>query len=318
MRIYLFILTVIVFSIGIKAQDSTAVADSVPGQDSTMYHLKKTGEVVLSRQADSIRLPAHQQFKSKVDSLLKATPDTFLVLDSIRNLSVLTNPDSTLRVITWLFPFDNGAYKFYGYVKYFNPVDSTWQLQRLNDRHKEIENPEISGLSTDNWYGALYYDMIVKEDFITLLGWNGYHNELNQKVIDILHYNEEGEPFFGKDVFAGYKDSVKRVILEYSEDVSITLEHDLILHEVTRPSENAFMDQPRTEKKKQKMIYFNKLDPIQPMFEGDRRYYVPLSEKMHGFYFSNKRWNFIDKLIILSTKVEEEEDGEELNSGIFD
>jgi len=298
-----FIITIIL-GLPVQAQDTTANAI-----DSTMLRLKKAGEVVLSRQPDSSRLPAHQDFKSLLDSALTGNPDSLIALDSIRNLSVLTTSDSSLRLITWLFPFDNGAYKFFGYIQYFNPVDSIWQLKKLKDNHKKIENPEKSVLTAENWYGALYYDLIINENYITLLGWNGYHDQLNQKVIDILHFDSTGSPAFGKKVFAEYGDSVRRVILEYAEDASVTLEHELILHQVRIPSENAFMTSMRTKKIKEKMIYFNRLDPIQPMFEGDRRYYVPLSEKMQGFYFEKGKWVFRDKLTILSKNPPEEQEG---------
>ncbi len=299
-----------------KSQDSARIGDSIVIKDTTMFRLKKSGEKVLSRQADSVRLPAHQLFRTGLDSLMKTHSDSLLQLDSIRNLSVLTAPDSSFRLITWLFPFDNGAYKFYGYLQYFNPSDTSWHVKALNDKHKEIDTPEMTQLRADNWYGALYYDMIIKENFITLLGWNGYHNQLNQKVIDILHFDTLGKPLFGKQVFANYHDSVRRVILEYSNDVSITLEHDPILHEIEVPSQNAFMTSKRTKQVKENMIYFNKLDPIQPMFEGDHRYYVPLSEKMQGFYFDHGKWVFREHLIILSKDVEETQE-ETLNLKLF-
>lgn len=308
MKFTLSLIITIILGLSIQAQDTASHV-----KDSTMLQLKKAGEVVLSRQPDSSRLQAHADFKLLLDSSLVQNPDSLIALDSIRNLSVLTTPDSSLRLITWLFPFDNGAYKFYGYIQYFSPRDSVWHLKKLADKHKKIKNPEKSALTAKNWYGALYYDMIINENFITLLGWNGYHDQLNQKIIDILHFDTSGNPVFGKKVFSKFRDSVKRVIIEYAEDASVTLEHDLILHQVRVPSENAFMTSTRTKKVKENMIYFNQLDPIQPMFEGDRRYYVPLSEKMQGFYFDDETWVFRDKLIILSKKPPEEQNMLNLN-----
>lgn len=260
---------------------------------------------MLSRQADSVRLPAAQQFRKELDSILLAHPDSLYVWDSVRNLSVLTTPDSAVRLLTWLFPFDNGAYKFYGYLKYRYQADTGWHIQRLNDKHKSIEDPEKEILSPGNWYGALYYDMIVHDSTITLLGWNGYHNQINQKVIDVLSFNASSKPAFGKKIFGDYKDSARRVILRYANDAVVSLKFDRILREVKRPSENAFMEGSRTEQVKQHMIFFNKLDPIQPMFEGDYRYYVPLTAQMQGFYYENGEWIFVNDLVILSEKVED-------------
>jgi hypothetical protein len=60
---------------------------------------------------------------------------------------------------------------------------------------------------------------------------------------------------------------------------------------------------------RQDLIVFNKLDPIQPMFEGDFRYYVPLSETLQGFYFENGKWLFQDEVIILSEQAPVSEGG---------
>lgn len=278
---------------------------SSQSQDSTIYRLARMGEEVLSRKPDSMRLPLHSEFKTRLDSLLKAHPDSLPALDSIRNLSVLHTPDTSVRIITWQYPFDNGAYKFYGYLQYFHPADSSWKIKKLQDHHKEIEEPENASLNPRQWYGALYYDLVARDDFITLLGWNGYHDQMNQKVIEILHFDEEGAPVFGKKIFSEYNDSARRVILKYSNDVAISLKYDRILREIKKPIENRLMEGYHTEQVKQKLIYFNKLDPIQPMFEGDYRYYVPLSEKMQGFRFKNGRWFFIENLVILSEQTGE-------------
>ncbi|MCF8231216.1 MAG: hypothetical protein K9J27_03425 [Bacteroidales bacterium] len=293
-------LLIIIFIIGL----------SVQSQDSAIYRLAKMGEKVLSREPDSVRLPVHSKFKSRLDSLIMSHSDSLPVLDSIRNLSVLHTPDSSVRIITWQYPFNNGAYKFYGYLQYFHPGDSSWKIRKLQDHHKEIQEPENAVLKPGQWYGALYYDLVVRDNYITLLGWNGYHNQMNQKVIEILHFNDNGEPVFGKKVFTDYtNDSARRVILKYSNDVAISLKYDRILREVKKPRENRLMQGYRTEQIKQRMIYFNKLDPIQPMFEGDYRYYVPLSEKMQGFHSKNGRWVFIENVVILSEQPTEEGQG---------
>ena len=280
------------------------IYSAAQAQDSTMLKLQQHGKTILSRQPDSLRLEAQVSFRLELDSLLSSTQDTLLPLDSLKNLSVLYTPDSSVRVITWLFPFSNGAYSFYGYLHYFNPTDSSWNLLSLKDRHKEIKEPTARQLDTKNWYGALYYDIIVKDSLINLLGWNGYHNQKNEKIIEVLWFDEEGQPRFGKRVFpeyrSGFQDSVRRVIFQYANDASMSLRYSNVLRQVLEPNENRMAGGMKRVKIRQDLIVFNKLDPIQPMFEGDFRYYVPLTETLQGFYFENGKWLFQDEVIILS------------------
>lgn len=273
-------------------------------QDSTTFKLQQYGKMILSRQPDSLRMKAQVAFRLELDSLLNQHKDTLLPLDSLKNLSVLYTPDSSVRVITWLFPFSNGAYSFYGYLHYFNPSDSNWNLLALKDRHKEIKEPTARKLDAQNWYGALYYQLIIKDSLINLLGWNGYHNQKNEKIIEVLWFDEKGQPQFGKRIFPEYRsafqDSVRRVIFQYANDASMSLRYSNVLRQVLKPNENRMAGGMKRVKIRQDLIVFNKLDPIQPMFEGDFRYYVPLTETLQGFYYENGHWIFQDEVIILS------------------
>lgn len=273
-------------------------------QDSTMFKLQQYGKTILSRQADSLRMDAQVNFRLGIDSLLRKQKDTLLPLDSIKNLSVLYTPDSNLRVVTWLFPYNNGAYSFYGYLHYFLPSDSAWHLVLLKDRHMEIKEAPARELTPEKWYGALYYDLVVSDSMVTLLGWNGYHDQKNEKVIEVLWFDKNGNPRFGKKVFpeyrSGFQDSVRRVIFQYANDASMALRYSNVLRQMQKPNENRMIGGMKRVKVRQDLIIFNKLDPIQPMFEGDFRYYVPLTETLQGFLYEDGKWIFQEEVIILS------------------
>jgi|GEM_PF-1727404 hypothetical protein len=276
---------------------------SVQSQDSTLQELKEQGRIVLSREPDSARLPVHAEFRTGLDSLLRATKDSLLPLDSLSNLSVLYAPDSSLRVITWMFPYDNGAYQFFGFLHY-KSGNNNWNLVELKDKHKSIKEPQKKRLSPGKWYGALYYDIIVHDSLITLLGWNGYHRQKKEKIIETLWFDEDSEPVFGKKVFpeyrSNYEENVSRVIFQYANEATMALRYAEVLHEVEEPRENRMIGGVKRVKKRQNLIVFNKLEPIQPMFEGDFKYYVPLSEKLLGFSYDKGQWILLEDVKILS------------------
>jgi len=282
---------------------SFAACVSLQAQDSTLQELKEQGRIILSREPDSARLPVQAEFRTGLDSLLRANQDSLLRLDSISNLSVLYAPDSSLRVITWMFPYDNGAYQFYGFLHY-KSGNNWWKLMELKDEHKSIKEPQKKRLSPGKWYGALYYDMIVHDSLITLLGWNGYHRQKKEKVIEILWFDENQQPVFGKQVFpeyrSNYKENVSRVIFQYANDATMALRYAEVLREIEEPRQNRMMGGTRTRQIRQNLLIFNKLEPIQPMFEGDFKYYVPLSETLLGFLFKDGKWVFQGPVRVLS------------------
>ncbi len=286
-------------------------------EDSTLQELQDQGRIILSRERDSARLPAQAAFKSGLDSLLRATKDTLLPLDSLSNLSVLYAPDSSLRVITWMFPFDNGAYRFFGFLHY-RARSRQWHVVELNDEHKSIKEPQKKRLSPEKWYGALYYEMIVHDSLITLLGWNGYHRQKKEKVIEVLWFDEDKQPVFGKKIFPEYQsnfdEDVSRVIFQYANEATMALRYVEALREIEEPRQNRMMGGTRTRQVRQNLLIFNKLEPIQPMFEGDFKYYVPLSETLLGFLYEEGKWIFQGPVRILSEQAPEvSEDRPEMN-----
>jgi hypothetical protein len=80
----------------------------------------------------------------------------------------------------------------------------------------------------------------------------------------------------------------------------MALRYAEVLHEVEEPRENRMIGGVKRVKKRQNLIVFNKLEPIQPMFEGDFKYYVPLSEKLLGFSYDKGQWILLEDVKILS------------------
>jgi len=106
-----------------------------------------------------------------------------------------------------------------------------------------------------------------------------------------LRFKSSGTPVFGAFLFKRYnKKKTKRVILEYSATVMVSLKYD----------DQAFYIRKNTRNKKKKlkrinerMLVFDRLMPMDPNLEGQYEYYVPETNIFDGFVFHNGKWIFI-------------------------
>ena len=101
-----------------------------------------------------------------------------------------------------------------------------------------------------------------------MLGWDGNNNLTTKKVIEVISFKRNDEPIFGS-FFSIEKEHYSRIIFEYQKGVKMVLRYD----------------------KKQKMIIFDYLAPIEPKYEGIYLFYVPTSS-WDGLFFENGKWNY--------------------------
>jgi len=213
-------------------------------------------------------------FEKALDSLLVEADGWNYPLDTIRSISALTPPDNAFRLITWNIPQDDGTFEFKGRLRLANKGSESGKMMCLNDARASINKPQTKPLSTDNWYGALYYKLIrtkyKRKTYYTLLGWNGNTALSNQKVIDVLQLSKDGKVTFGAPIFEDVKGTKHRVILEYAEQAAVSL----------RYLEN------------DAVIVFDHLVPTNPAFEGQFAFYS--SDFSNDAYrFEKGKWKLI-------------------------
>ena len=151
------------------------------------------------------------------------------------------------------------------------------------DKSAEIKNPSLASLTNENWYGALYYDILINKKegktFYTLLGWDGNNDFTNKKIIEALYFTKSGKPRFSAPVFERNGKKMKRIIFEYSKMASMLLRYD----------------------KKYKMIVFDQLVPSEKKYEGQYAYYGPnfLHDAME---YDKKKWVFVTNVEVKNPK----------------
>jgi hypothetical protein len=247
--------------------------------------LKQYEDTLNELQHEKIKEHTNDTYKQKANALflnllrkaLSVSGSINYPFDSLTTISRLTAPDKSFRILNWNISKDDGTYGYYGFIQSYDPKKKTYVLYELRDRAASITNPQSAVYSPDNWLGMLYYKIIPdpneKNTFI-LLAWQGYNNIITRKVIDVITFNSEGVPSFGKVIFKnlppGMRGVAKRIIFQYSANVSMSLEYN----------------------DNRKMILFDHLAPPDPSLAGQYQYYGP-SFQIDAFSFKDNEWQFM-------------------------
>lgn len=201
--------------------------------------------------------------------------------DSLKQISILKSPDHTFRIFSWNVAADGGNYRFFGTIQ-MATKDGSLKLFPLIDATEDFKNTdEIT--DAKKWYGSRYYEIIPiitagKQTWYALLGWKGSMAKTSKKVIEALSF-ENGNPFFGKNVFEGQKGiPIKnRIVFEYNRLNSMTLRLD----------------------KKQAMIVFDHLAPFNPEMTGNFEYYASDSS-FDGYKPVNGRLKLMENIKLMN------------------
>ncbi len=225
-------------------------------------------------QDDYLREKATERMLTNFEQALQK-PSSFDYEFEGLNISKLRSEDDRVRIISWNVPQENGTQKYFGFVQY--KTESKYKATRLTDASEGMEMPEKMRLTPDQWYGALYYDIIQtktkKRTYYTLLGWDGYNYKMSQKIIDVMGFKNSGEPVFGANIFKARSKTAKRVILRYSSQAKVTLKYE----------------------KRKKWIVFDHLAPFKPQYAGVYEYYGP--DMYHdAFVFKKGKW-WLDTIV---------------------
>jgi hypothetical protein len=257
------------------------------GQKNSLDKLKQLGQTVLYGTTDNAKIRASSELAQKLDSILHSPNSGLFPFDSLTSLSTLKSSDKRLIILTWNIPLNAGNFKYDGFMAVVN--DKKQQVYRLRDTSDYLQTPEKLSLSPQNWYGALYYKLIEtgKRDqkTYTLLGWDGNNKLYKRKIIEILEFNQQGVPIFGKSIF-GQRDK-KRIIFEYAPDAAFKLRYEKQGYRTKRWYKSTYSIV------KKEMIVFDRLESIRPGLGLQPQFLVPTGNIIDAYLFKNGRWNLI-------------------------
>ena len=159
----------------------------------------------------------------------------------------------------------------------------------LTDCSENIPDPGHKIMGPEEWYGALYYEIIDSgrdDKLYTLLGWDGKDASSNRKIIEVLSFSEDWIPGFGAMIFSGFeKGNQSRILIDYSENTLFSMKYAYpVLYDPEMGR--------KLRRKYSKMIIIDRLIPIHPGLADDCRYLVSSGEIFDAFIPEDKHWIF--------------------------
>jgi hypothetical protein len=200
-------------------------------EDSLKHHSNKM--VNATRAVD--RFVADSSFIRTLVRTLK-TPYSFdYAFDSLKSVSRIYSQDSAFRIFTWQFMRDETYFRQRGAIQ-MRTADGSLKLFPLIDMSEFTENPVDSLRTNFNWVGAIYYNIVTKthnnKKYYTLLGYDENNFRSTRKWMEVLTFNEQGQPQFGGRYFSYPQDGIKaaqpafRFLLEYKKDGGARINYD--------------------------------------------------------------------------------------------
>ena len=195
--------------------------------------LKKLSTNMVFSENVADRFRSDSVFTRTFVRALKVKNAFYYPFDSL-NVSKLYAPDSTFRIFTWQLKKDEYIYLQKGAIQ-MNTPDGSLKLFPLFDYSMFTTKPVDSVRTRNNWIGAIYYRIIAKEyngtKYYTLLGFDDYSVNSNRKWMEVLHFNERGEPVFGGSMFSFKEDSTKKPVqarfnIEYKKEAKTFFNYD--------------------------------------------------------------------------------------------
>lgn len=234
----------LLISLGLKAQEMSAVRDSV----NALFDTMRTAE-------DSSKIAAAANLETMLSEFYVNEENFESELDSVPFLGQLSSPDAVVKMSCWNVAFEDGSFQYHCIMRHRSDKKSV--TVTVFEDSEDWERIERKPVRPNKWYGALYYKILSDKHrgktYYTILGWDGKDNITNRKVVDVITF--QGNTItLGSSIFKDMENRpAHRIIYEYANDVSMALNWD----------------------EKEKMIIMDHLAPEDSRFVGQYQFYGP-------------------------------------------
>jgi hypothetical protein len=284
---YIFPLFIAASLVSAESSGQTVSGKYITTRDKLQFEkeqdsLKSFADDIVNAPEPNQRFRADSAFIRMLVRSLKIPNSFYFPFDSLQTISKLYAPDSSFRIFTWQIKKDVYVFLQRGAIQ-MRTTDGSLKLIPLHDVSMFSKKPQDSVRSANNWIGAIYYRIIEKnfggKNFYTLLGFDDFTINSNKKWMEVLTFNDQGQPVFGGPYFSFRNDSAKvskklvdRFYIEYKKEASTTFNYDTTLQ----------------------MIIYDHL--VSETDEPNRREsYVPDGD-YEGFSWQNGQWLHVPKV----------------------
>lgn len=188
-------------------------------------------------KSESERMETNKKFIAAWDGIVDNPNILNYNFEGITEVSILQPKDKKFKLITWNLQRDDGTHAYFGYLLvnnskrvkkglFHHETVQGYEHFKLIDNSASIKNPETFVGTPDKWFGMLYYSLVECDGYYTLLGYDPNDKLIRRKFVDVLYFKLDGTPIFGKDVFRFPRKNPRRLMFEYSSDVSMSMRYN--------------------------------------------------------------------------------------------
>jgi len=220
--------------------------------------LRPLSKIILDiNKKEEDRVLANIQLKLVLQRCLEKEGAERLVFDSLPAIARLLPEDKSFVMFNWELPHSDGTYSYFAFVLHKIKGEKKYRLTELTDASSYIKRPETAILKANQWFGAHYYKIITVKSkgkyFYCLLGADWNDRLSKKKLLEVMSFEPDGSIKFGAPIINYNKQTLNRLIFEYSSKVSMAFNYD----------------------EKSKRIIFDHLSPIEKELKGQYQFYAP-------------------------------------------
>ena len=213
-------------------------------------------EKLRNAQTNSEKDAANKVFKVKLNTVLDQPGSISYPFSKLTTVGFIDSPDKEMRIVNYNIEQDDLSQKYTCFIIHYDKRKKEQFVTELKDVSFGMPTQPTEILTSDQWYGALYYKIIPiskgSKTIYTVLGWDHYGPSSQIKLIDAIYFTGKTVKL-GSPIFKIGKETLKRVYFEHSKKTSMALNYE----------EN------------RKRIIFDHLSPESPNLKNYRSYYVP-------------------------------------------
>ncbi len=266
---------ILLLSFSVNAQDISSLTTTENELEQLLKNLRQA-------ENDSEKEELNSVFKEKLKSALSIEGSMNYPFKQLTTVGFISSPDKLVRIINWNVEQDDQSQLYYCFIQRYNEKDKETQLIELTKNKDVMSLRPTEVLQANQWYGALYYQIIPFEkgnrDMYVILGWDGLSTLSNMKLIDVLYFTGNSAKL-GSPVFKVGSHTYKRLFYEHSEKTTMSLRYDA----------------------KYDRILFDHLSPESPNLVGHYSYYVP-DLSYDAFALKNGKWYLKEDVIAVNAR----------------
>lgn len=259
------ILISLFFAVSIQAQKPEYLALA-----KSESHLQELFNLLYSDTLSDVE-PVLDSIRALMNLTLSGPGSMDFPWSGLNRMGIVTSEDQRVRVFTWHVMDDPDHYRYFGFLQ-VSLKKGKVRLYELKDNGKAQRGIMKLDQSTEEWYGKLYYQVLTnrhrRTTYYTLLGMDFNDSRSTIKSVEVMAI-QRNQPRFVKALFFNGRDKVDRLVLEYADQVAISVRHDPDL----------------------KMITFDHLVPFHPIYKNNYEFYGP-DGSYDGLEFSGGLWTY--------------------------